>query len=104
MTDHETEQLPYRQLSELLLIHDPAMEPRFRDLDARLTRFEAKIYAIARHHENKQLTGFQYKSGSWCRRISYGVIRDIQIDGKEVYRGLMWQLTDRLGSQKERHQ
>ena len=104
MTDHKTEQLSYSQLSALLLTHAPAMEPRFRDLDARLTRFEAKIHAVARHYENKQLTGFQFKSGSSCRRISDGVIRDIQIDGKEVYRGLLWQLTDRLASQMERHQ
>jgi hypothetical protein len=84
MTNHETEQL--------------------RDLGARLTRFEAKINAVARHHEYKQLTGLQHKSGSWCRMVSYGVIRDIQIDGKQIYRGLLWQLTDHLDNQKERHQ
>jgi hypothetical protein len=99
MTDRETEPLPYRQLLAHLLTQVSAMEPRFRDFDARLIRFEVKIYAVARHRENKQLTGLQHKPGSWCRRVSYGVIRNIQIAGQQIYRGLLWQLTDHLDSQ-----
>jgi hypothetical protein len=64
MTDQETDQLSDRRLLELILTRVSAMEPRFRDLDARLTRFE-RIYAAAMHfYERTRVDGLQLGRGA----------------------------------------